>query len=159
VPTGEGRAAHRLRLINSWTPAIAYRKFLECCGSRRWAEAMAAARPLASIEETAAQIWKGCTREDILEAFAAHPKIGDHKGASEQSAVRTASEATLRELARLNREYEARFGYLFIVCATGKTGEEMLALLRERLRNQPEEEIAIAAAEQRLITQLRLKRL
>jgi len=159
VPTGEGRAAHRLRLVNSWTPAIAYRKFLECCGSRRWAEAMAAARPLASIEETAAQIWKGCTREDILEAFAAHPKIGDQKGASEQSAVRTASEATLRELARLNREYEARFGYIFIVCATGKTGEEMLALLRQRLRNQPEEEIAIAAAEQRLITQLRLRRL
>lgn len=153
VPTEEGRAAHRLRLVNSWTR----QKFLQCCGSTRWADAMVAARPFVSVEETAARIWKNCTREDILEAFAAHPKIGDHEGASEQSGVCTASKATLEELARLNREYEARFGYNYIVCATGKSGEELLDLLRERLHHEPAREFAIAAEEQRLITQLRLK--
>jgi allantoicase len=157
VPTEEGRAAHRLRLLNSWTPGIAYQKLLQCCGSKRWAETMTAARPFESAEETAAQIWNRCTREDILEAFAAHPKIGDYKGASEQAGVRTASVTTLEELATLNREYQQRFGYTFIVSATGKSGEEMLALLRERIDNDPEDELAIAAEQQRLITELRLK--
>jgi allantoicase len=157
VPTEEGRAAHRLRLINSWTPGVAYQKFLQCCGSRRWAETMTGARPFEFPEETAAEIWNRCTHEDILEAFAAHPKIGDYKGSHEQNGVRSASEATLEELATLNREYQARFGYIFIVCASGKSGEEMVALLRKRLDNDPDEELAIAAEEQRLITQLRLK--
>jgi allantoicase len=162
VPTEEGRAAHRLRLVNAWTPGIAPSKFLQCCHSERWAREMTQARPFPSwsgVEEAASIIWKRSTREDILEAFAAHPKIGDHKGAGEQSQVRTAPEATLGELSRLNREYESRFGYIYIVCATGKSAEEMLALLRQRLTNDPAEEIAIAAEEQRLITQLRLRRL
>jgi OHCU decarboxylase len=123
---------------------------------------MTQARPFSawnSVEKTAASIWKHSTRGEILEAFAAHPKIGDHKGAGEQSQVRTAPEATLGELARLNREYESRFGFIYIVCATGKSAGEMLALLRQRLTNDPAEEIAIAAEEQRLITKLRLRRL
>jgi allantoicase len=162
VPTEEGRAAHRLRLINAWTPRVAFRKFLECCRSGRWANEMLAARPFSSwndVEQTAAKSWKTASREEILEAFAAHPKIGDHKGAEEQARVRTATEETLQELSRLNREYEARFGYIYIVCATGKSAEEMLALLRKRLENDPEEEIAVAAEEQRLITQLRLRKI
>jgi allantoicase len=162
VPTEEGRATHRLRLINAWTPGLAFWKFFECCESARWANEMVAAGPFASwseVEESAAQIWKLATREEILEAFAAHPSIGDHEGAEEQAGVRTASETTLQELSRLNREYTSRFGYLYIVCATGKSGEEMLTLLRQRLNNDPEEELAIAAEEQRLITQLRLRKI
>ena len=121
---------------------------------------MIATRPFPSwndVEESAAALWKHSTRDEILEAFAAHPKIGDYKGAVEQAQVRTAPEATLQELSRLNAEYEARFGYIYIVCATAKSAEEMLALLRERLINDPEEELAIATEEQRLITQLRLR--
>ena len=162
VPTEEGRAAHRLRLVNAWTPGVAFAKFLQCCGSTNWANEMTAARPFVSwneVEETAAQIWKAANREDLLEAFAAHPKIGDHEGAREQAGVRSASETTLAALSQLNRAYEGRFRYIYIVCATGKTAEEMLALLRQRLDNDPEEELAIAAAEQRLITQLRLRRI
>jgi allantoicase len=160
VPTEEGRAAHRLRLINAWTPGLAFRTFQQCCGSSRWAHQMTAARPFSSwneVEETAAQVWKSGTREDSYEAFAAHPRIGDHEGADEQAGVRAASETTLGELSRLNREYESRFGYLYIVCATGKTAGEMLALLRERLNNGPAEELAIAREEQRSITLLRLR--
>jgi allantoicase len=162
VPTVEGRAAHRLRLINAWTSGIAFQRFLQCCGSALWAKEMAAARPFSSwdeVEETAARIWKSSSPDDKLEAFAAHPKIGDHDGSEEQAAARSASDETLEELSRLNREYESRFGYIYIVCATGKTADEMLALLRERLDNDPDEEIAIAAEEQRLITQLRLRRI
>jgi allantoicase len=162
VPTEEGRAAHRLRLINAWTPGLAFWKLFECCESARWANEMVAARPFASwseAEETAEKIWKGATREEILEAFAAHPSIGDDKGADEQAGVRTASESTLGELSRLNREYVSRFGYIYIVCATGKSGEEMLVLLRQRLDNDPEQELAVAAEEQRLITELRLRKI
>jgi allantoicase len=162
VPTEEGRAAHRLRLVNAWTPALAFARFLGCCGSPSWANAMAAARPFASwteVEETAARIWKQSTREEILEAFAAHPKIGDFHGADEQSGVRSALSATLDELTQWNRAYVSRFGYIYIVCATGKTGDEMLALLRQRMENEPEDELAIAAEEQRLITQLRLRKI
>jgi allantoicase len=162
VPTEEGRAAHRLRLINAWTPGLAFRKLFECCASARWANEMVAARPFASwseAEETADEIWKGATREEILEAFAAHASIGDYKGADEQAGVRAATETTLEELSRLNREYVSRFGYIYIVCAAGKSGEEMLALLRQRLNNDSELELAVAAEEQRLITQLRLRKI
>jgi allantoicase len=162
VPTVEGRAAHRLRLINAWTPGIAFDRFLQCCGSSFWAKEMAAARPFSSwdeVETTAAQIWARAEREDMLQAFSAHPKIGDHQGSGEQAGVRSASDTTLDELSRLNRAYESRFGYIYIVCATGKTADEMLALLRQRLENDPDEELAIAAEEQRLITQLRLRKI
>ncbi len=162
VPTEEGRAAHRLRLINAWTPGVAFGRFLQCCGSARWANEMTAARPFTTwndVEKSAADIWKRATREDMLDAFAAHPKIGDHEGADEQSGVRSAAETTLEELSRLNREYEARFGYIYIVCATGKSAVEMLELLRVRLENDRDEELAVAAQEQHLITQLRLRKI
>ena len=139
--------------------------FLACCGSRRWAEAMAAAAPFDSPESAAAhaaRTWNSLSPEDWLEAFAAHPRIGDRAArgaaASEQASVRSAAERTLDELARLNREYERRFGYIYIVCASGRFAEEMLAVLRSRLTNDPETELRIAAAEQLAITQLRLKK-
>jgi OHCU decarboxylase len=149
-------------------------ELLKCCGSRRWAERMAARRPFDSIDEllrTADEIWWGLEARDWLEAFSHHPKIGEKRAApaqsaeaarwseQEQSATASARQATLDALLRANLAYEARFGYIFIVCATGKTTEEMLALLEERLGNDPESELRIAAEEQRRITRLRLGKL
>lgn len=162
VPTEEGREAHRLRLINAWTPGVAFRRFLACCGSARWANEMTAARPFATfndVEKSAADFWKRASREQMLEAFAAHPKIGDHEGAEEQAGLRSAAGTTLQELARLNLEYQARFGYIYIVCATGKSAVQMLDLLRLCLENDRDEELAVAAEEQYLITQLRLRKI
>jgi OHCU decarboxylase len=129
------------------------------------------------MEESADTIWRALDRSDWLEAFAAHPKIGtDRAGGSgraggagredtsawsqqEQARVADAGEATRRRLDEANREYEARFGYIFIVCATGKTADEMLSLLEARLRHDAAGELLIAAEEQRKITRLRLRKL
>ena len=152
--------------INDLAPAEARARFLACCGSRRWAEAMAVRRPylsLMNMAQQAEQVWTSLAPEDWLEAFAAHPRIGDRSAqgvaASEQAGVREAAEETLQELARLNREYEARFGYIFIVRAAGRPAEEVLALLGRRLRNDSDAELREAAAEQLAITELRLKTL
>jgi OHCU decarboxylase len=146
----------------------------KCCASRRWADQMIAAQPFANdplVLEVAAGSWWNLNRRDWLEAFAAHPKIGDVDSlrakfantrawaGGEQAGVAAASEATLHRLAQLNHEYEARFGYIFIVCATGKTADEMLAILESRLPNDPQTELRIAAGEQLKITELRLKKL
>jgi 2-oxo-4-hydroxy-4-carboxy-5-ureidoimidazoline decarboxylase len=110
-------------------------------------------------------------REDWLEAFAGHPRIGDleslrsrfgstaHLAAGEQAGARAASDKVLRALAQGNEEYESRFGHIFIVCATGKSADEMLAILQQRLGNAPAVELEIAAGEQRKITRLRLARM
>jgi allantoicase len=165
-PTEEGRAAHRLRLLNALNPSEARKRFLGCCGSRRWASTMTAARPFPSpqaIFETATDIWRGIEQADWMEAFAAHPKIGertsDRRAAAEQSGTQSASEPTLDELRRLNEEYAAKFGYIFIVFASGKSADEMLQLLRARLPNDPAIEIAIAAEEQLAITTARLQKI
>ena len=135
---------------------------------------MIAARPFANFDELSAkaeQVWGSLASQEWLEAFHSHPKIGEKKAAAatseqskrwseaEQAAVNTAAQQTLQELADLNRQYEERFGYIFIVCATGKSSEEMLAILQARLQNDAETEIAVAAAEQRKITRLRLEKL
>lgn len=161
-------------LLNALGHAEARSAFLSCCGSTRWAEAMTEARPFADedeLTETADRVWQSLSREDWLEAFRSHPKIGERKAAratgsesarwseQEQRGARDAEEATLERLARLNRVYEERFGHIFIVCATGRTAAEMLSLLEARLRNDAERELNIAAEEQRRITQLRLKKL
>jgi 5-hydroxyisourate hydrolase / 2-oxo-4-hydroxy-4-carboxy-5-ureidoimidazoline decarboxylase len=108
-------------------------------------------------------IWAGLDRADWLEAFAAHPKIGGDaaKGwsAAEQAGAASASRDVLARLAEANREYEARFGYIFIVCATGRSAEEMLQRLEGRLDNDPLIELRVAADEQRKITRLRLAKL
>lgn len=151
--------------LNDLDPETARAHFLGCCGSRRWADAMTALRPFDSFDamaEQAAGVWRSLSREDWLEAFAAHPRIGDRTAAgtaaSEQAGVRGAAESTLDELARLNREYEARFGYIYIVCASGKSAEEMLSIVRARLLHEPDEELAEAAEQQLAITQLRLRK-
>jgi allantoicase len=161
--TERGRAEHRLRLINALTHAAARQRFLECCGSRRWAEAMSSTRPFASADkatEAASRIWSSLAREDFLEAFAAHPRIGERtsnrRAEAEQSGAQSASAATLDELRRLNREYESKFGYIYIVRATGKSADQMLHLLRQRIANDPGTELATAAREQLAITLLRI---
>ncbi len=142
-----------------------------CCGSRRWVRRMAAARPFAdwsAITAAADRIWTELAPADWQEAFAHHPMIGDVEGLrarfaptatwaqSEQGQVRLATEETLQGLAAGNRAYRERFGYIFIVCATGKSAAEMLSLLQARLRNDPERELIIAAEQQRQITRIRL---
>jgi 2-oxo-4-hydroxy-4-carboxy-5-ureidoimidazoline decarboxylase len=156
--------------LNALPEDSAVTQLLHCCGSTRWARGMAAARPLPSLEAmsmTADRIWASLEPEDWLEAFRTHPRIGESGGsggsrawsADEQAGVRSMTDAVGERLATANREYEARFGYLFIVCATGKSAEEILAILERRLANGPGEELRIAAEEQRKIMRLRLAKL
>jgi 2-oxo-4-hydroxy-4-carboxy-5-ureidoimidazoline decarboxylase len=163
-----------LERLHLWSPREAREAFRRCCGATRWAQQMTARRPFkdeAELFAIAEQVWQGLDRNDWLEAFVAHPKIGDLSSlrakfantgawaAGEQAGVAGASEAILQALAEGNAAYEAKFGYIFIVCATGKTAAEMLAVLRQRLPNDPERELRIAAAEQLKITRLRLEKL
>lgn len=163
-----------LAWLNELTLDEAESAFLDCCGSQAWAHRMAAARPFALLEdlfETATEIWRSLSTVDHLEVFAAHPKIGSKKAAAnqniqaahwsigEQSGVDSAAKDVLDELADVNSLYEDRFGFIFIVCASGKTAEEMLAICRARLGNSVQTELAIAGEEQRKITEIRLSKL
>jgi 2-oxo-4-hydroxy-4-carboxy-5-ureidoimidazoline decarboxylase len=154
--------------------AAATAAFLRCCGARHWAEAMARGRPYASeaaLLAAAEHAFAPLTRADWLEAFSHHPRIGDRAALearfpttagwsqAEQGGVSGAGADVLDGLLQGNRAYEARFGHVFIVCATGRTAAEMLALLEERLPNDPAAELEIAAEEQRKITAIRLKKL
>ena len=169
----------RLAELNALTEGAAATELLRCCGSTRWARLMIAARPFADVEALVAAAdatWTSLAPADWLEAFAAHPRIGENTGADgatgatgatgaadwaaqEQSSVADAVAAVRRRLAEANREYEARFGYIFIVCATGRSAEEILGLLDRRLGNDSAAELGAAAEEQRTITRLRLMKL
>jgi OHCU decarboxylase len=159
------RIGRALQQLNAMPAKAAEEELLSCCGSRRWARRMAGARPFASESEllaSADRFWNKLSVEDWLEAFAVHPRIGERasgRAAREQSGTRGASSEVIEGLARANREYEKRFGHIFIVCATGRSGEEMLDLCRRRLHNDPRKELAVAAEEQRKITRLRLEKL
>ena len=127
---------------------------------------MAAERPFANdaaVFVSAQDIWNGLTKDDWLEAFAAHPRIGeqarDRWAAAEQSGAAGASDATRQSLAAGNREYEKRFGRVFLICATGLSADARLAELKRRLDNDPARELEIAVAEQAKITRLRLEKL
>lgn len=159
--------------LNSLSRERAEAEFLTCCGSKRWAAAMTAARPFKNVDDllnNADHAWWSLSERDWLEAFRAHPRIGETAAvvqskaaqewsAQEQSGAKDASPATMAALAVGNREYEERFGFIFIICATGKTSNDMLAALHSRLRNKLESELRIAVDEQRKITRLRLKKL
>lgn len=160
--------------LNSLPPGQAEGELLKCCASRRWASTIADSRPFANVDqlfEKAERVWWSLGGTDWLEAFHAHPKIGEQKAAAaelkeaqdwsaqEQSGTRDASADTIVALAAGNHEYERRFGFIFIICATGKSSDEMLEILNRRLRNSPETELQIAAEEQRKITRLRLEKL
>jgi len=146
---------------------------LPCCGSSVWARALAARRPipdLAVLLSTSDEIWRGLKPSDWLEAFSKHPRIGGRKAppaatsqsaswsAQEQNHVVSAAESVQQGLAAANRAYEQRFGRLFIVCAAGKSAEEMLEILQRRMHNDDATELQAAAEEQRQITNLRLKK-
>jgi len=164
-----------LERLNSSSAAVAEAELLKCCGSTEWARALVARRPFGDARElfeAADAVWWNLCERGWLEAFSAHPRIGGRERAAraqhaqaerwseqEQTGARTAAEATLDELAAANRAYEDKFGHIFIVCATGKTAEEMLALLRARLSNPADTELRIAATEQSKITRLRLEKL
>ncbi len=164
--------------LNALSMEEAQAELLKCCGSTNWARRMAQQRPFPTggdamrrLLDSADRVWWDLGREDWLEAFTRHPRIGEKAAAKdasaetrrwseeEQSGTRSAREQVLAALAKANRAYEQRFGYVFIVCATGKSSEEMLALLQQRLQNDPAAELRMAAEEQRRITHLRLQKL
>jgi 2-oxo-4-hydroxy-4-carboxy-5-ureidoimidazoline decarboxylase len=146
----------------------------KCCGSAAWVDRMThfiPAEDLVELLEDAEEEWFKCSEEDWKEAFGHHPRIGDMESlrkkfastaewaSGEQSGVRSASQQIIEQLAAANKSYEEKFGYIFIICASGKSAEEMLAELETRLQNAPEVEIQVAAEEQNKITQLRLEKL
>jgi len=147
-------------------------EILPCCGSRAWAAALARRRPLANEEALLAasnEVWRSLREPDWLEAFRSHPRIGEsvtptssrHSAAwpsQEQQKVADAADAVKIALAESNREYERRFQHIFIVCATGKTAAEILAILERRLHNDAATELHEAAEQQRQITQIRLRK-
>lgn len=159
--------------LNALEPAAAREAFLRCCGSSRWAESMAAERPFAAKDDlldAADRVWTSLQPGDWEEAFAAHPRLGDMAAlkrkfsgkewaSQEQAGAADAPEATLKALSEGNAAYEKRFGRVFLLCATGKSAEEMLESLRARLENDPGRELLAAAGEQSKITRIRLEKL
>ena len=155
---------------NEADEAAALEAMLACCAARRWAEAMVALRPLNSVEElslAADRAWSTTEEPDWMEAFVAHPRIGERRANSEQtttaawsreeqSSAARAPQELLSSLAEGNLLYEQRFGFTYIVCATGKSAEEMLAILGRRLTNDRQQELREAAEQQRQIMQIRL---
>lgn len=163
-----------LEKLNRATAVEAESMLRDCCGCREWARQMANSRPYTSqsgLFVRAAEVWNRLTISDWLEAFAAHPKIGESKAAApqqkqsaewssgEQAGMNSVNERLRQDLAKANREYFDKFGFIFIVCATGKSGEEMLQLCRTRISNDRETEIRLAAEEQQKITEIRLRKL
>ena len=163
-----------LEEINKLTYEVAYIEFQKCCGARQWVSQMADQRPFRSRDDlmmAADTIWRSLEPSSWKEAFGHHPRIGNLEALkekyastaalaeSEQSGIQTASDEVLMKLAAGNKEYEDKFGYIFIVCATGKSAGEMYSLLEQRMQNDPEYELTIAAEEQRKITRLRLEKL
>jgi len=145
-----------------------------CCGSREWVRKMLARRPFGTSDAllgAADELWWSLAADDWLEAFAHHPRIGERDAAAarsaraaswsadEQRGAGAAADDVRAALAEGNREYERRFGHIYLVCATGKSADELLALLRARLSNDPATELRVAAGEQAKITRLRLEKM
>lgn len=162
----------RLEELNALPEERARGEFTRCCGSRAWVEGMLLERPFPdpnALFRAASEKWLGLGEKDWLEAFSHHPKIGAPIGtqnpgtanweSQEQRGVQGAAGESLRALAVGNEEYQRKFGFIFLVCATGKTAEEMLGLLRHRMHNEPRTEIRVAAQEQGKITRIRLEKL
>jgi allantoicase len=174
VVSKEAGIERRLGRMNSLVRGEAVAELLSCCGSHAWAAGMADRRPWKSLDEVflaAHEVWSSLSPSDWLEAFKAHPRIGEKKAErsqdprakawseGEQSGLDAAAMAIKDKLAEGNRAYDAKFGHIYIVCATGKTAEEMLADLMERLGNDAEAEVKVAAGEQSKITRIRLEKM
>lgn len=163
------------RLNEERSAGVTFDRFLRCCGSRRWAREMTRRTPFVSrdgLRRAAREIWRTiCDRSDQMEAFAAHPRIGERKVSGEkkkserswegeeQAGTAEASSSVLDALTRANLEYEKRHGFVFLVCATGKSATEMLDTLKTRMGHSTAQETEIAAGEQEKITTLRLAKL
>ena len=163
-----------LETLNRLSVQEAFEELFKCCGSTRWASHVNENRPFESetvLMNIADKAWASCKESDYKEAFTHHPKIGDVESLSkkfastakwasgEQKSVESASKATITRLTEQNEAYLSKFGFIFIVCATGKSADEMLQLLEERIGNDQADELEIAAAEQHKITIIRLKKL
>jgi OHCU decarboxylase len=163
-----------LARLNNADTAEAESIFRDCCGSSRWAGKMVAARPFMTGDElinAAVAAFNDLDTDDWLEAFAAHPKIGQTKistakaarstewSAVEQAGMNSANELLKQELAAANHAYHEKFGFIFIICATGKSAPEMLEACRLRLSNDSKTEVNTAAKEQQEITEIRLRKL
>lgn len=160
--------------FNNLEEKSAIAEFMKCCGSNFWSERMVARRPFKDLEDIMIQAevcWSAASNGDVKEAFLHHPKIGDIESlekkfastskwaGNEQKGVNTASREVLEELCLANEKYEKKFGFIFIIYATGKTAAEMLVNVKARMFNDPETELLIAKAEQHKITVLRLNKL
>lgn len=168
-------ANSKVESLNAKSSGEAAQDFERCCGSHVWVEKMLARRPFLSVDDlfcAADDIWFKLAHEDWLEAFAHHPRIGGDVEAlrakfastaswaeNEQKGVTQATEDVLHQLSKLNDDYFEKFGYIFIVCATGKSAQEMLEILKGRMPNAKDEELKVAAAEQAKITKIRLEKL
>ena len=163
-----------LERLNDMADEEAEATLLTCCGATIWVRQMNRLRPFITegeLLEAGDRIWWSLNPEDWLEAFRAHPRIGERTAQAEQGARAAAWSAeeqagatragadVAAQIAEGNRAYEERFGYIYIVSAAGKTGDELLVILRERLANDPESELRVAAGEQAKITRLRLEKL
>ena len=163
-----------LERLNTEPPDAAQAELVRCCGCVKWAEAVLVRRPFvdgAALLQAADEVWAQTSEPEWREAMTHHPRIGDVSklrekfaatatwSSQEQEGVSAADEAVLSALAEANRAYEARYGFIFLVCATGKRADEMLALLQARMNNTPPDELRIAAGEQAKITRIRLEKL
>jgi OHCU decarboxylase len=170
--TALGALTSGLARLNAAGEEEAVDALLACCSCRRWAERMADLRPFPLPEAVFAageQTWWRLDRDAWLEAFAGHPRIGERAdddgrrragwSAGEQAGAAAMEAPRAARLAAANRRYEERFGFVFLVCATGKSGDEMLAIVERRLADDPAHELRVAAAEQAKITRLRLAKL
>ncbi|HEU4318557.1 MAG TPA: allantoicase [Acidimicrobiia bacterium] len=164
-PDRAAAGAARARYLNAVLDETARGFFASTCSSKTWIDAMVAARPFASVDavlEIARLQFAGLAEPDWMEAFAGHPRIGERGDSTEnreQSGTATASRNVLNELVEVNRAYEAKFDFTYIVYATGKSAPEMLDDAKRRLGNDRATEIANASAEQRKITETRLRRM
>ena len=162
-----------LEQLNSFSIEQATHTFMQCCTSSTWVNTMVQARPFADRRAIARQAdlaWEELEETDYLEAFEGHPKIGDvsslrakyantkELAGTEQSLVKEANDDVLEVLSQGNADYEAKFSFIFIVCATGKSAKEMSDLLQARLPNNKAQELVNAAEEQRKIFQLRINK-
>jgi allantoicase len=179
VVSSSGREDAGMRYLRAMPDPELESALRSCCGSLGWVAAMRTARSqspasfatLDALKRCAAERWNALDAKDWDEAFRAHPRIGEKKAeatqsavaktwsATEQASVDTATDATREELRKANLAYEEKFGRIYIVCATGKTAEEMLAIAKDRMSSDPETELRRAAEEQRKITDLRLEKL
>ncbi|MCX4029520.1 2-oxo-4-hydroxy-4-carboxy-5-ureidoimidazoline decarboxylase [Endozoicomonas sp. SM1973] len=166
--------SNKIAAINQLAETDALRLFSQCCTSTIWVTKMVASRPFANHNQLFQQAeyhWQNLTEADYLEAFSGHPQIGDIHSLRakyahtqsfanhEQASIHEAAEYTLQALAANNQAYEQKFGFIFLVCATGKSAEQMLQLLQQRLLNDRQTELNNAATEQQKITRLRLEKL